>query len=172
MQSSLVLTIIGPDRTGLVESVAAAVTGHGGNWVESRMARLAGQFAGILRVAVPRESRDELTRTLRRLESEGLRILVESSDEDTAAPAAAPLKFEILGHDRPGVVRDVAQLLARRGVNVVELDTEVYSAPMTGEPLFKATVEAAPPAEANLDDLRQAIEQAAEGLGMDVAFEA
>ena len=49
----LVLTLIGPDRPGLVEAVAEVIAGHGGNWLESRMAHLAGQFAGILRVEVP-----------------------------------------------------------------------------------------------------------------------
>lgn len=169
MRSSLVLTIIGPDRTGLVESIAAAVAEHGGNWVESRMARLGGQFAGILLVDVPPEGRDALADALQKLETKGLRVVIEASDEE--APAAAPLRFEVLGHDRPGVVRDVSRLLASRGVNVIELDTEVYSAPMTGEPLFKATVEAVPPAEADLNELKQAIEQAADAVGMDVAFE-
>ena len=54
--TDLVLTLIGPDRPGLVESLAKRVTAHGGNWVESRMAHLAGQFAGILRVEVPPEN--------------------------------------------------------------------------------------------------------------------
>ena len=49
---TLVLTLIGPDRAGLVEAVAAVVADHGGNWLESRMSRLAGQFAGILEVEV------------------------------------------------------------------------------------------------------------------------
>jgi len=56
-----VLTLIGPDRPGLVESVAARVAAHGGNWLESRMAHLAGQFAGILRVEVPAERLSEPT---------------------------------------------------------------------------------------------------------------
>ena len=48
--TDLVLTLIGPDRPGLVEAVAEVVAAHGGNWLESRMARLAGKFAGILRI--------------------------------------------------------------------------------------------------------------------------
>ena len=53
MQIPLVMTIISPDRTGLVEAVARAVADHGGNWLESRMCRLGGEFAGILRVEIP-----------------------------------------------------------------------------------------------------------------------
>ena len=49
---SLVMTVIAPDRPGLVEALAATVASHQGNWVESRMAHLAGQFAGILHIEV------------------------------------------------------------------------------------------------------------------------
>ena len=52
MQSRLVLTLIGKDRPGLVEALAATVAEHGGNWVESRMCRLGGEFAGVLRVEI------------------------------------------------------------------------------------------------------------------------
>ena len=53
MQKNLVLTVIGPDRPGLVESLSRLVGEHGGNWTQSRMAHLAGQFAGILQIALP-----------------------------------------------------------------------------------------------------------------------
>lgn len=172
MRSSLVLTIIGPDRPGLVEGVASAVAEHGGNWVESRMARLGGQFAGILLVDVPREGRDTLKQALFRLESQGLRLSIESSDDaEAAAPPSTTIRFELLGHDRPGIVRHVSRALAQRQVNVVELTTEVYSAPMTGEPLFRAEIEAAVPEGADADDVRAALERAADELSMDLTFE-
>ena len=68
MDSNLVMTVIGADRPGLVEMVAARVADHGGNWLESRMCRLGGQFAGILRVAVAARARDGLVNALRTLE--------------------------------------------------------------------------------------------------------
>ena len=37
-KTSLVLTILGQDRPGLVDSLAQVVAEHGGSWVESRMA--------------------------------------------------------------------------------------------------------------------------------------
>ncbi|MCB1106274.1 MAG: glycine cleavage system protein R, partial [Cephaloticoccus sp.] len=49
MLSNLVMTIIGPDRPGLVQLVATTLVDHGGNWLESRMGHLGGQFAGIIR---------------------------------------------------------------------------------------------------------------------------
>ena len=49
----LVLTVFAPDKPGQVERIAQCIAEHGGNWLESRMSRMAGQFAGILRVGVP-----------------------------------------------------------------------------------------------------------------------
>lgn len=175
MRSSLVVTVIGPDRTGLVESIAQVVAEHDGNWVESRMARLAGQFAGILRVDVPSERRAALADALRALELRGLQAIVASTDTDEtpAAPAAgaAPLTFELIGHDRPGIVREVARVLAQHGVNVVDLETEVFSAPMSGELLFRARAEVTLPHDAQRADVRDAIEAVAASLAMDATFD-
>jgi glycine cleavage system regulatory protein len=55
--ASLVLTVIGADRPGLVETLAQTIAEHGASWLESRMAHLAGHFVGLLRVSVPRRAR-------------------------------------------------------------------------------------------------------------------
>src|SRR5208283_5939099 len=102
MQRLLVMTVIGPDRPGLVESVAALVTEHGGNWLESRMSRLGGHFAGILRVEVPSEKEPSLVAALQKLESRGLTVVVHP-DQPQALPQTARLSvLEIVGQDRPG----------------------------------------------------------------------
>ena len=85
MQRMLVMTVIGPDRTGLVDSVAGLVTEHGGNWLESRMSRLGGHFAGILRVEVPEDKEPQLAAALQKLQSRGLTVVVHP-DEPKAAP--------------------------------------------------------------------------------------
>ncbi|HEY8923057.1 MAG TPA: ACT domain-containing protein, partial [Polyangia bacterium] len=85
--TDLVLTLIGLDRPGLVESVAQVVADHGGNWLESRMIHLGGHFAGILRVEVPPDRRAPLSKALEGLAAAGLRVL---ADEAPAGAAPAP----------------------------------------------------------------------------------
>src|SRR5438045_7023711 len=107
MRSKLVMTIIGRDRPGLVESVAALVAEHGGNWLESRMSRLGGQFAGILRAEVPAEREPALVHVLKGLERDGLTVVVHS---DRRAPENADrqlVHLEIVGQDRPGIVHQI-----------------------------------------------------------------
>lgn len=171
MRSSVVLTIIGPDRTGLVETIAQAVAARGGNWVESRMARLAGHFAGILLVDVDPDQRGALEADLRDLASRGLRVTLEATEVDDAAPGdTRPLRFDLVGQDRPGIVRDIARVLAQHGVNVVGLETEVISAPMTGDPLFHARAGLHVPADESLEAVRDALEAIANDLMVDITF--
>jgi glycine cleavage system regulatory protein len=54
--ATLVLTVIGNDTSGLVDALADPIAHHGGSWDRSHMARLAGQFAGIVVVSVPDEN--------------------------------------------------------------------------------------------------------------------
>ncbi len=170
--ADLVLTLIGPDRPGLVEAVASAVASHGGNWVESRMTQLAGKFAGILRAEVPPRGVDGALRDLAALETQGLRIIVEVTAEPPP-PAAVMTKMilELTGLDQPGIVREIAQLLARNGVNVEELTTNRASAPMSGEMLFQAQARVAVPATTDVVSLRAALEQAGADLVVDVKLE-
>jgi len=170
MQVPLVMTIIGPDRTGLVESVARVVADHGGNWLESRMCRLGGEFAGILRVELPAEKRQALLGALQNLQGAGLTVVVRPGDTPLPTTPGRPAALEIVGHDRPGIVREITSVLARAGVNVEEFFSEVASAPMSGETLFKATARLQLPEGCNLAALKKDLEKIAADLLVDVSF--
>src|SRR3974390_35902 len=122
--SDLVLTLIGPDRPGLVEAVAAIVRENGGNWLESRMTRLGGKFAGILRAELPAENVPATMKALAALEPRGLKGVAEFEATAGREEAAGLLMaLEVVGVDRPGIVREITGLLASAGVNVEELAT-------------------------------------------------
>lgn len=159
----LVLTVIAPDQPGLVEKLAQCVAEHGGNWLESRMSRMAGQFAGIVRVDVPAEAHAELGRALEALESQGIRLLLAPSGAEPE-PEWRPILLDVVGNDRPGIVRDITRLLAEHGVNLESLDTEVVPAPMSSEPLFHAQAELAVPLDLDLDVLQERLENLADEL--------
>lgn len=169
MQSTLVMTIIGADRPGLVETVATLIASHGGNWLESRMSRLGGQFAGILRVEVPSEREAVLVGALKELHAKGISIVVHS-DKAAIAPKSELRLLEIIGQDRPGIIREITHALARHGVNVEELETECVSAAMSGETLFKAKAKVYVPASANVAALKAELETIAADLIVEVAF--
>lgn len=163
------MTLLGPDRPGLVDAVAETVAAHDGNWLESRLCRLGRQFAGIVRVEAPEERIAALTVALQRLPGAGLTVVVHA-DEDAPTPSGArSLSIEVIGHDRPGIVRQIAHALAVEGVNVEELNTSVVSAPMSGETLFRARAEVLVPAGVDTDRLRSALERIASDLMVDLS---
>ena len=164
------MTVIGRDRPGLVESVASLVAEHGGNWLESRMSRLGGHFAGILRVELPENSMPALITALTGLQASGLSIVVHPDQPGVPVPLARLATLDIVGHDRPGIVRQISHALASHGVNVEELETECASAAMSGEPLFKARANLAIPASASVPDLRAQLEKIAGDLIVDITF--
>jgi glycine cleavage system regulatory protein len=153
-----------------VESVASLVTDHGGNWLESRMSRLGGQFAGILRVEIPADRHDAFAAAVAALEQQGLSVLVQPDRVEPAVQPARLTTIEIVGHDRPGIVRQISRALAAHGVNVEELETECASAAMTGETLFKAHATLGIPASCNTAELRAELEKIAADLIVDISL--
>lgn len=169
MRTSLVLTVIGDDKPGIVEQLSAEVLAAEGNWEESRMARLAGKFAGILRVSVDAERADALTRRLTTFNPD-LTVVVERS-ADRPQQALRTLRLELVGNDHPGIVRDISRVLAQHQVNVEELETNITSAPMSGEALFRARAQLRTPPSVTLDWLRSRLEALAGELMVDLTLD-
>jgi glycine cleavage system regulatory protein len=172
MSNTLIFSIMGADRPGLVSQLAAAVADHGGNWVESRLVHLGGQFAGVLRVEVPAEKASELSDAVRQLELAGLTSICRS--DISPIPAEHPLrlvKMQLIGSDRPGILKGISQALARHSVNIEELSTERRAAPMSGEALFEASATVHIPPAATLAALRKDLETIAGDLMVDLLFE-
>jgi len=168
MRDTLVLTVLATDRTGLVESLAQRIAAAGGNWEECRMARLAGQFAGILLVTCESAHSDELAAAIRSLDAAGLQVTVRRA-ATPASPVGTRIRLALTGNDRAGIIRDVSRILTERGVNVEELESEVGSAPMSGAPLFTATADLLVPPGVDLSDLRQRLEALAGDLMVDLS---
>ena len=167
--TDLVLVLIGPDRPGLVEAVADYVAGHGGNWLESRLARLAGQFAGVLRIEVPADRVPALETALRELASQGLQVVVHGGTPPSAE-GRQNMELEVVGLDHPGIVRDIARVLARRGVNIEELTTDRQPAPHGGGLLFTARAHLHVPVTVGADRLREDLETIAHDLMVDLTL--
>ena len=161
----LIMTVVGPDRPGLVSALSEAVAARNGSWLESRMARLAGQFAGIVLVEAPEALLDDL----RALESQGLQIVVQSGTSAAVETAAEPSSLlEVVGNDRPGIVRDITQILVRNRINIEELTTGVASGSFSGETLFRVTALVRAPDPAAMEAMRAGLELLGNELMVDI----
>ncbi len=169
MQTTLIVSVIGPDRTGLIEQLASVIAAASGNWEGSRMIRLAGQFSGMVQVVIAEEAVPAFHEALAVLESAGLQTRVHrATDEDTTAESGRALALEVVGQDRQGIVSAISGTLARLGINVIELATDCSEAPWSGERLFKTNAKLIVPAGLDSDTLRDEIEAIAPDLMVEV----
>ena len=168
MTTSLVVTAVGADRPGIVNMLSDVARHFDANWAGSRMASLAGQFAGMVHFEVAVRNADALADALRKLEDQGLLIAIVRSDRGESADRRRIVRLELVGHDRPGIVRDLSGNLADRGVSIQELHTEVVSAAMSAEQLFKMKALLAVPDSVDDHALKEALEALANEMMIDI----
>lgn len=166
---SLVLTLVGPDRPGLVGGVSDVVRRHDGNWLESRMSHLAGQFAGIVLIDIAEDRSEQLLHDLQQLSDQGLKVVTELDASPAAATPEGNLwTIAVVGNDRSGIVREVTSVLAAHDVNVEELITECTDAPQAGGKIFKAHARLRLPEGLNVELLQEELERLATDLMIDL----
>lgn len=168
--ASLVLSFMGRDKPGLVGLLSKTIADHQGNWQESAMSRLGGQFAGILIIQAPVSEHEALIAALEQLEQQGLKIHVKPSTDTETGPTGRAVTLDLIGHDKAGIVRDISRTLAGLQVNVHRMQTELTSGSMSGEQLFKAHAEILVPATVDLDHLQETLEAIASDLMVDITL--
>lgn len=170
--ATLVLTVIGDDRSGLVSALSGVIADHSGSWEQSQMAHLAGKFAGIVVVAVPDDRAEALIEELGPLGTQGLlNVTVErGAEEEPVGQTATRLSLDLVGADRPGIVHDISSALAARQVGVEDLRTVTRAAPMSGGMLFEATATLLAPPSASMAELQAVLEELANELMVDLSL--
>ena len=171
MQESLVVTLIGADRPGIVAQLAAVAAACDAGWEESKMARLAGRFAGIVRLEIASERLTDLERALSEIDIDGIRLTVDRGSSPTGPADTGLIHLDIVGHDRHGIVRDISAALARHRVSIDELDTDIEEASMSGGPLFRARASLRSLGNVDIDALRSDLERIADDLMVEIALE-
>lgn len=169
--ATLVITVIGDDRPGLVSALADVVAEHSGSWGRSQLAQLAGKFAGILTAEVPEDQVEALSEAVR-----GLRGVLDTTVHTAGAQAdlatGDTFHLDLVGNDRPGIIKEITSVLAAQQVSVEELATKVVPTPQSGGDLFTARASVRAPHGTDVPALRAALEQLAGELLVDISFDA
>jgi glycine cleavage system regulatory protein len=169
--TALVVTLIGPDRPGMVSALSDQATAHGANWTDSLMANFAGQFAGIVQLDVPAARCDALLAALRTLESPALHITAARAAGATRAQATRRLTLDLVGHDRPGIIQSISGQLAQHGVGIDKLTTHIASGAMSGEQMFHMTAQLTMPLSVDVGTVQGALEGLANELMVDISWD-
>lgn len=170
MKKSLVVTLVGPDRPGMVNAVSEKALARGANWAESLMANLAGQFAGIVHLQVDEAQAEALAADLRALATPGMQIVVAEAGDHGPTPMRR-MSLCLVGHDRPGIIQAISAELTRQGVSIASLTTAIVSGAMSGEQLFEMDAEIDVPESVAQDAIRAGLEGLANDLMVDLEFD-
>lgn len=170
MKTFLVVTITCPDRPGIVERITEVVAAQGGNWEESRFARLGGDFAGIVMLSAPPPHSETLATALVALTGGDMTVTVKSTSPKTLSMRAGHVlcQLRLEGADHEGIVHDVSAYLARQGINVEAMETKIAAAPMSATPLFQMEAQLDVPPTRTIDELRESLRSIGDQLGVDI----
>ncbi len=169
MNQKIVVSFIGRDEPGLVSRIADVVKQKGGNWLESRMSQLAGQFAGVGVVEAAASDMAGIRAAIADLPD--ISTLIQDAEAETEVKNSRILTLNIVGPDRPGIVFDVTHALAEFVANIAEMDTHVSAAPMTGEITFSADASVEIPFEMEWKSIAEKLDQVAGDLGVDILLD-
>jgi len=169
----LILTAIGPDQVGLVETISKFISQHGCNIDDSKMAVFCGEFAVIVLISGAADSLSKVRRDSSEMEKQtGLSIAIKTPSMRKSSEFFLPYRLTASCMDHPGVVYQISGILSGVGVNIESMETKTYAAPVSGTPLFQMEAELSVPARTNLNELRERLQEIQREQNIDIEFTA
>lgn len=168
--SHLILTFIGDDRPGYVSEIAEVVKHNDGNWLESRMVKLEGKFAGLVRIEAPADKISGLKQALIDLAENQFTLSIEDLNE-TGPNDSLRYELDILGNDRPGIIHEISLALAEHNINLIEVSTNVSPAPMSGIPMFSCSALVEVAQTTAIEAVDEQLTEIADSLGLEIRLE-
>ena len=168
MTKKLVISALGADRPGIVDELSNIIYKHALNIEDSRMSVLGGEFAILLLVSGEQSSIDALQSQLNDIEqSLQMRLLLKPTTEPGSSNNTIPYSVEVTALDNPGIVRNIANFFSNQNINIVNLQTEQYSAPHTGSPMFALHMTIGVSADTDIAQLRETFMDVCDELNLD-----
>jgi glycine cleavage system regulatory protein len=163
--NQVVVSFIGPDRLGLVDTLSNTIKQFNGNWQTSSMHHLSGFFAGVVEISIEEKKVQPLVSALAELDGLNCQIEIAALSNEVKQ---ANLVLELTANDREGIVQDISSVIHRQGGNLLKLVSTQDSAPHSGQVIFKAKAQVSIN-EQHVDDIISAIEGIADDIMVDIS---
>jgi len=168
--ATLILSVVGSDRPGLTQSLAAAVLAAGGNWLESHLSRLGGLYVGSVLVELDAGRIDDLRAAVSAVDAHGLEVRIAPAVDSPPGDGGEALSFSLVGQDRPGIVRQVTAALSALDVNIETFESHVSPEPHAGGQLFHMDAQLRLPPGRRAAEVQDALEAISAEIMVDVAL--
>ena len=163
--NSLIISAVGSDRPGIVSELSGVITSHGGNIEKSRMTRLGSDFTIIMLVMVDPKWEESLVVALQAIKE--LSITTKGTEPNTVI-AGENCQIALSGADNEGIVKVLSKYLEEKSINIIEMDTHISQAPISGSPLFNLNASVLIPGEVDGRDIQSDLSQIAQELGVEI----
>jgi len=171
--NSLIISAVGSDRPGIVSEISRVITSHGGNIEKSRMTRLGSDFTIIMLVMVDSKWEGSLVVALQAIKE--LSITTKGTEPNTVITgencqitAGENCQISLSGADNEGIVKVLSIYLAGKSINILEMETHISNAPITGTPLFNLKAITSTPVNLNISDIQSDLNQISQELGVEI----
>ncbi len=174
MRTNIVFTLTGADRVGIVDEVTQLLFNLGGNVETSRMARLGGEFAILMLIALPSEQLANLDKNVQRLVGQGYKVTTIQTELTYAETHAGwrPYQIHVQGADHEGLIHEIAHTLSQCGISIEAMETGTVRAANSGIVLFTMTAEVIVPPDLPGQTWSAALEDVAHRLQLDMKLQA
>lgn len=133
------LTLVGPDRAGIVAEVSRVLYGAGAELGEASMMRLGGAFTIMLMARLPGDA-VQIKGLLESVRNEyKLRVHVDELAGGLHRHVEPDVRVTVHGADRAGIVAEVTGALAKAGLNILDLRSDVAGS--QEKPIYIMTIE-------------------------------
>lgn len=124
MSNWMMLTLVGRDQPGIVARVSQALVQIGANLGEASMMRLGGEFSIMLRAQYTEGTQAMFDHLAPVADELGLHLHVDACEGSAAEHPVPNVRISVAGADRPGIVSEVTDALAKVGFNILELESD------------------------------------------------
>ena len=133
-QKHIIISALGPDRPGIVSKLSEVIMNSNSNISESRMIKLGGDFTMMILASVTEKNINSLIRNLNEITELTIEIHETNLGDDKVERAEASIVLS--GTDNEGLVYSLTEKLAEHNINIIEMNTGIVNAPMSGSTLF------------------------------------
>ena len=167
--ATLILSVVGSDRPGLTQALAAAVLAAGGNWLESHLSQLGGLYVGSVLVEVEADRIEALRSAVSAVDADGLEVRIAPAVEGPG-PGGEALQLNLVGQDRLGIVHQVTAVLSGLEVNIEAFETSIEPEPYSGAALFVMKARLRLPRDLPVERVRAALEAISGEIMVDISL--
>ena len=165
----IIIYVNGKDRIGLISDITKQISNLNGNVETSKMIKLGQDFNMLMLISINSQKIDLLNDNLSLYDD--LNISIKKTLNNSTNLNNKYI-FILKGADTEGIVHQCTQLFSDLNINIIDLETQLINAPVTGTPLFYIKAVISISKDISLQTIRNQIDNLESKANVKIKFEA